>query len=139
MPFLTVCGWLSCTIIESRVFRFQGVHLQGDHVGGISPGDGEASSHRISIVRGALIARVVYPCNPFQSFPRSLSHPVHFISPECGSGVPTGEVEGLTRSFSVSSRFHQLDLQPDTWSKGHTVTFHPFILLHRQIPFFFFL
>ena len=65
--------WLLGTVIDSRVFSLQAVHLQIHLTLAVVSGDGEPPLDILGVVYATTARGDV--CQPFQPFPRSLSDP----------------------------------------------------------------
>ena len=98
--------WLSSTIINSRIFSLQTVHLQIQLLSAVVSGDGEPALNWLRVVF-ATTTTTADICNPLQSFSRSLSDPGHPVVAECESRCCTGQFVGFSRLFNCWFRFCQ--------------------------------
>ncbi len=96
--------WLSSTIINSRIFSLQTVHLQIHLLSAVFSGDGEPAFHWLRVVDVATV--IADKSDPLQSFSRSLSDPVH-VDTECESRGCAGQCVRFSRPFNHWFRFCQ--------------------------------
>ncbi len=97
--------WLSSTIINSRIFSLQTVHLQIHLLSAVVSGDGKPAFHWWWVVDVA--TATTDPSKPLQSFSRSLSDPGHMGTAEWESRGCTGQCVRFSRTFNHWSRFCQ--------------------------------
>ena len=110
--FVSLC--LSGTVINSRVFSPQTVHLQKQLLSAVVSGDGESAPDWVGVIDWR--TAVFYKCDPLQSFSRSLSDPAHSKAAECESRGCTGQSVRFSRTFNHWFRLCQ-SLTINTWKR----------------------
>lgn len=89
--------WVSGTIINSRIFCLQAVHLQIHLLSVVVSGDGKSALNWLRI--GCFTAIISDISNPLKPFSFCLFYPLHAVVTESISRGCTGQFMGLTWPF----------------------------------------
>ena len=129
---LPVSLWLSSTIINSRIFSLQAVHLQIHLLSAVVSGDGKPALDWLRVVDAATATADI--SDPLQSFSSSLSDP-SIVRIATEPRICAGQSVGFSRPFNRWFRLSQcLTLSTCRHSNSSLVTvMQPYCLCTRRL------